>query len=73
MTMAELIYFIGMGVAFLMSCVGFSNMSQSKSNKEDIDIGGVLTVSVLASTLSWAIPIWWLGYHFIYEKDKKRK
>lgn len=68
MTMAELIYFIGMGVAFLMCCVSLNNMLV---NEKDVDVVGLLSASLVISTLSWALPIWWLGYHYIYEKDKK--
>jgi len=70
MTMAELIYFIGMGVAFLMCCVGLNNTLVNGKNNEDVDIVGLLSTSLIISILSWALPIWWLGYHYIYEKDK---
>lgn len=72
MTMAELIYFIGMGVTFLMCCVGLNNMLVNEKDDEDVDVVGLLSASLIISILSWALPIWWLGYHYIYEKDKKR-
>lgn len=71
MSMAELIYFIGMGVAFLMCCIGLNNILVNEKDDKDIDVVGLLSASLIISILSWALPIWWLGYHYIYEKQKR--
>lgn len=68
MSMAELIYFIGMGVAFLMCCVGLNSMLVNEKDDKDVDVVGLLSASLIISILSWALPIWWLGYRYIYKK-----
>ena len=52
MTMAELIYFIGMGGAFLMCCVSLNNMLVNEKDDKDVDVVGLLSASLIISILN---------------------
>jgi len=67
MTLYDLIYIIGCGVAFIMAIVGFSNSAQVKEEIGDKPLV-IFASSLFASLLSWAVPIWWLGFHYLIEK-----
>jgi hypothetical protein len=60
MTLYDFIYLIGYGVALLMSIVGFFSQEVIKGRKPNFFI--ILLDSVIVAFLSWALPIWWIGY-----------
>jgi hypothetical protein len=67
MTLYDLIYIIGCGVAFMMAIVGFTNSVQVKEEIGDNMIA-IFAISLMVSLLSWGVPIWWLGFHYLIEK-----
>lgn len=71
MTIYDIIWYTGCGVAFLIGGIGLSNVN-SKLPKEEQCSGGVIMGAFLCLALSWAVPIWWLGYE-IYKKTKRKK
>lgn len=68
MTYANLIYFIGCGVAMIMCIIGF--IVDSIEHNREYNFGLIVLTSMFCCLLSWAIPIWWLGYTFLYNKRK---
>ena len=64
MTVCELIYIIGCGVAFLMCMVGISKYANGV-----IDSCECVILSLLGACLSWAVPIWYIG--LVYFENKK--
>lgn len=75
MTLFDFIYGIGSGVAFIMALVGLT-AENNKMPEADRCHAGVIVCSLFCASLSWAIPIWWLGFE-IYKKlikqDKLKK
>lgn len=70
MTLYDLIYIIGCGVAFIMATVGFSNAAQAKKEFKD-KLFLIFMCSLVVSLLSWAVPIWWLGFNCFFEKKSR--
>lgn len=68
MTVIDLIYYIGCGVAFIMTIIG--SISACEKNKIEKNFLGILVCGAAGGLLSWAIPIWWLGFHFLVEKKR---
>ena len=68
MTLYDLIYFIGFGVAFLMSLIAFYSIDLE--DKECFICK--IVCAFLVGFLSWAIPIWWIGKE-IYKRMKVKK
>ncbi len=71
MTAFDFIYYIGSGVAFTMGTIGLYD-ANNKLPKEKQCIGGVFCGSILCAFLSWAVPIWWIGYE-IYKRLGEKK
>lgn len=69
MTLYDLIYIIGCGVAFIMAVYGLLNSAQVKKEIGDNTLL-IFASSLFVSLLSWAVPIWWLGFHFLIEKGR---
>lgn len=67
MTLYDFIYIIGCGVAFIMTTFGLLNSAQVKEEIGDNKIV-IFASSFIVSLLSWAVPIWWLGFHYLIEK-----
>lgn len=70
MTLYNLIYIIGCGVAFIMATFGFLNSEQVKEEIGDKTLI-IFASSLFVSLLSWAVPIWWLGFHYLIETKEK--
>lgn len=66
MTLYDFIYLIGCGVALLMSIAGLYSQEIIKRRKPNFGI--ILLDSVIVAFLSWALPIWWLGFHYLIKK-----
>ena len=66
MTIYDMIWCTGCGVAFLMGVIGLSN-ENNKLPKEEQCFGCVVAVAFICCALSWAVPIWWIGYE-IYKR-----
>lgn len=64
MTITSLIYIIGCGVAFIMSFIGFLNTRKFKENETSL----LFLSAFCACVLSWAIPIWYLGFKYVLRK-----
>jgi hypothetical protein len=71
MTIYDFIYYIGCGVSFLMGAIGLYNANRNLP-KEKQSFGGVVTGAFICCALSWAVPIWWLGYE-IYKRLGEKK
>lgn len=69
MTLYDLIYIIGCGVAFIMTIFGFSSSAQVKKEIGDKPLV-IFASSLLVSLLSWGVPIWWLGFYYLIEKKE---
>lgn len=67
MTLYDLIYIIGCGVAFMMANFAFLNSARVKKEIGD-DFFVLFAGCLIVSLLSWGVPIWWLGFHFLIEK-----
>ena len=63
MTVFDFIYIIGFGVAFLMSLIAFYSIDLE--DKECFICK--IVCAVLVGLLSWAVPIWWIGFE-IYKR-----
>ncbi len=63
MTAVDFIYCIGSGVAFIMGVIGLAE-ENNRLPKEQQCYGGVIFGSLLCAILSWAVPIWWIGFEF---------
>lgn len=75
MTLFDFIYGIGSGVAFIMALVGLT-AENNKMPEADRCYAGVIVCSLFCASLSWAIPIWWLGFEIykkLIEQDKLKK
>lgn len=70
MTLFDLIYFIGCGVAFLMCLVGFYRLD-IEEEKCFICFICIIFSAFVCSVLSWSIPIWWIGTQ-IYLKYREK-
>ena len=66
MTVWDFIYYIGSGVAFIMGTIGLYD-ANNKLPKEEQCIAGVICGALISAILSWAVPIWWLGFE-IYKR-----
>lgn len=71
MTAFDFIYYIGSGVAFIMGVIGLYD-ANNKLPKEKQCFGGVVCGSLFCAALSWAIPIWWIGFE-IYKRLGEKK
>lgn len=71
MTAFDFIYFIGSGVAFIMAFIGTYDANKNLP-KEEQCLGGVFFASFFCAFLSWAVPIWWLGFE-IYKRLGEKK
>lgn len=67
MTLYGLIYIIGCGVAFMMANFAFSNSARVKEEIGDDNLV-IFASSLIVSLLSWRVPIWWLGFHYLIKK-----
>jgi hypothetical protein len=67
----DFIYLIGSGVAFLMALVGLTAEYKMLPEKERCYLS-VPFCSVLCAVLSWALPIWWIGFE-IYKRLGEKK
>lgn len=66
MTLFDFIYYIGSGVAFIMGAIGLYD-ANNKLPKEEQSKAGVIVCSLFCASLSWAVPIWWIGFE-IYKR-----
>ena len=71
MTAFDFIYYIGSGVAFIMGIIGLTAENNSLP-KEHQCYAGVIFGASLCAIVSWAVPIWWLGYE-IYKRLGEKK
>lgn len=71
MTTPDLIYIIGAGVAFLMGIIGLTAENNSLP-KEQQCYGGVIFGALLCAIVSWAVPIWWVGFE-VYKRLGEKK
>ena len=69
MTLWDLIYWIGYGVAFLMCAIGLTIMAKKDENADNFL--PVIFGALFGGLLSWGIPIWWIGYQFYTRKILK--
>lgn len=68
MTIWTFLYVIGYGVALIMSCLGLSEVHR-KLPEEQKCFWGLAFSCIICSLLSWAVPIWWVGFEF-YKRFK---
>lgn len=66
MTLYDLIYIIGCGVAYLMTVIGLISQEQIKGVEPKVF--SICLISLIPALLSWGLPIWWLGYHFFCKR-----
>lgn len=71
MTTWDFIYYIGSGVAFIMGAIGLYNTNKNLPEEKQY-FGGVVCGSFLCAALSWAIPIWWIGFEVYKRLGEKR-
>ena len=76
MTIAELVYFIGFGVAAIMTWVASVNLCAKQGKDFNEYWLGIFSSGLFAGLLSWAVPIWYMGYLFsqkvkMVEKNKR--
>lgn len=71
MTIWTFLYVIGCGVALIMSFFGLSAVHRELPEEQKC-IGGLVCSCIICSLLSWAVPIWWLGYE-IYKRLGEKK
>lgn len=69
MTIYDLIYFIGYGIALLMILSGVMNDNQKE--KEPMPFFPILLLSLLFAFLSWGFIIFWIGRE-IYERKVRK-
>lgn len=69
MTLYDFIYLVGCGVAYLMSVIGLIATEQIKGVKPQVF--SLCIISFIPALLSWALPIWWLGYHFLIVRKER--
>lgn len=70
MTLYDFIYLVGCGVAYLMSVIGLIMQEQIKGVEPKVF--SICLISLIPALLSWGLPIWWLGYHFLIVRKVKR-
>ena len=63
------LYIIGCGVSLIMSSYGLTD-AYEKMPKKDRCIGGLIFACIVSSLLSWAVPIWWIGFE-VYKRGEK--
>ena len=66
MTLFDFIYFIGFGVAFIMGIIFVGGENENLPENQQ-SFGFVMFGSFACASLSWAVPIWWVGFE-IYKK-----
>ena len=71
MTTPDLIYIIGAGVAFIMGIIGLTAENNSLPKAEQC-YGGVIFGALLCAIVSWAVPIWWIGFE-VYKRLGEKK
>lgn len=67
MTIAELIYIIGYGVAFIM----IESLAFQVCEKHKLEYDSVFFVGLFLAFLSWAVPIVWLGNKYLVKRSKR--
>lgn len=71
MTLFDFIYGIGSGVAFIMGIIGLT-IENNQLPTEERCFGGVAFGAFICAALSWAVPIWWIGFE-VYKRMGKKK
>lgn len=66
MTLFDFIYFIGFGVALIMGIIFMGEGNENLPENQQ-SFGFVVFGSFACALLSWAVPIWWIGFE-IYKK-----
>ena len=66
MTLFDFIYFIGFGVAFIMGLI-FMGEGNKNLPEHQQSLGFVIFGAFACASLSWAVPIWWIGFE-VYKK-----
>lgn len=66
----DFVYLIGCGVAFIMGIIGLT-AENNRLPKESQCYGGVIFGALLCSIVSWALPIWWIGFEFYKKLGEK--
>lgn len=66
MTLFDFIYFMGFGVAFIMGIIFVGGENENLPENQQ-SFGFVVFGSFACALLSWAVPIWWIGFE-VYKK-----
>ena len=72
MTAFDFIYIIGQGVAAIMCFYGLTETNKKLEKEKQANVGAIFFGSALFSFLSWAIPIWWIGFK-VYKRLGEKK
>ena len=71
MTIWTFLYVIGCGVALIMGYSGFSEVHRELPEEQKCILGLVCSC-IICSLLSWAVPIWYVGFE-VYKRFKGEK
>lgn len=71
MTIWTFLYIIGSGVALIMGYLGLSEVHRELPEEQKC-IGGLVCSCIFCFLLSWAIPIWYVGFE-VYKRFKREK
>lgn len=72
MTAFDFIYIIGQGVAAIMCFYGLIETNKKLEEEKQANVCTIFFGSALLSFLSWAVPIWWLGFE-VYKRLGEKK
>ena len=71
MTIWTFLYVIGCGVALIMCCFGLLEVHRELPEERRCTVA-LICSCMICSLLSWAVPIWWIGFEF-YKRLKGQK
>ena len=72
MTAFDFIYRIGQCVAAIMCFYGLTEANKKLEEEEQANVVSIFFGSALLSFLSWAVPIWWIGFE-VYKRLGEKK
>lgn len=72
MSVFDFVYIIGCGVAAIMCFYGLIETNKELEEEKQANVCTIFFGSALLSFLSWAVPIWWIGFE-VYKRLGEKK